>query len=365
MTRRSARSTVVTLALLGVAAPLACTERTRGSAVTSAPPLASSTSPVSVASERAAFGGEGGAELRSDASTALADAGAKDEATARAVLFPDASDASPLCDGADHDARVRCLLEARYKDDLAARDLALDLFARTTDVAGLEREQQMDGGYRGMLHLVPALPVGKERAHLARVSSALLDYERFFTALGTGDGGALPRYRTRGLALRFFRSVKARTPSAYAVDWTVAYNVAGSLNGDADSVRETLFHEIFHLNDADHGAGARDWSDVALAPLYDKIVGRCGTSVACLAPYAPNGTMVRGGTYYAFQPGNDVREYAAELAIRYYKEQRGALGQGPRIAPAFKCGRAENATAWRALVGEFFAGIDRVPPCAR
>lgn len=167
------------------------------------------------------------------------------------------------------------------------------------------------------------------------------------------------RYRHRSLALRYFRSVRARTPSAYASGWTVAYNLAGSLHRSADEVRETLFHEIFHLNDSAHGA----WSQAALSPIYDAIVARCGTRIPCLAPYSPNGTIVKGGTYYSFQPGNGVGEYAAELAIRYYREQRAAL-RGERLGkPPFKCGPPENARAWSLLAGEFFGGADRVVPC--
>jgi len=290
-----------------------------------------------------------------------------DVALARDVLFPvkrptgpfavDAGVTAPPCDEGDGASQVRCLLAARYAGDDAARDLALRLFADTGDVAGVDREQTMDGGYRGMLHLVPALPVGAARVHLERVAAALHDYDAFFAALA-GRGARPVAYRWKPLSLRFFRSVKARTPSAYAERWSVSYNVDGSLNGDADSVRETMFHEVFHLNDAAHD----DWSARALAADYAAVVSRCQVSVACLAPYAPSSTKVRGGTYYAFQPGNGVREYAAELALRYYREQRGALGQGPRVAP-FKCARAENGRTWAALVAEFFGGIDLVPAC--
>ena len=76
--------------------------------------------------------------------------------------------------------------------------------------------------------------------------------------------------------------------------------------------------------------------------------------------------MVRGGTYYAFQPNNGdaVHEYAAELAVRYFKEQsRDAATRASSRARAFKCGPAENARAWQALVDEFFAGRDLVPAC--
>jgi hypothetical protein len=57
-----------------------------------------------------------------------------------------------------------------------------------------------------------------------------------------------------------------------------------------------------------------------------------------------------------------VREYAAELALRYYRETRAILRKDKPIAP-FKCGPPENARAWTAFVAEFFAGVDLVPAC--
>ncbi len=209
---------------------------------------------------------------------------------------------------------------------------------------------------------MPVLPIGKERVHLAHVSMALDDFDAFFRALCL-RGKASVAYRWRAIALRFFRSMKARTPSAYASGWTVAYNVGGSLNKTDTSVRETMFHEIFHLNDAAHGQRGDGWSERALEPTYEKIVYACKASTPCLAKYAPNDTKVKGGTYYAFQPGNDVREYAAELAVRYYREQRGALGQQPATKTPFKCIGADNASSWNALVTEFFGGIDLTPKC--
>lgn len=282
-------------------------------------------------------------------------------APAKTILFLEQP--APPCAGDDAE-KITCLIGARYRADPAARVMALDLYAHTGDVAGLEHEHTMNGGYRGMLHLVPVLPVGPERPHLERVSAALTDYDAFFAALARDDKSVA--YRWRAISFRFFRSVHARTPSAYALDWSIGYNVAGSLNGSADSVRETLFHEIFHLNDAAHGdERGNDWSTKVLGSIYDSVVHRCGAKAECLTPFAPNSTMVRGGTYYAFQPGNDVREYAAELAIRYYREQRGMLKEGPVVTPAFKCGRTENAQAWTAITAEFFGGIDLVPACAR
>jgi hypothetical protein len=158
------------------------------------------------------------------------------------------------------------------------------------------------------------------------------------------------------------------TPSAYAEGWSVSYNVSGSLLVSADAVRETLFHEIFHLNDFAHG----DWSGSQLRSIFDAIVSRCGTRVACLRPYAPGDTMVRGGTYYAFQPDNGeaVHEYAAELALRWYQEQRAVLRHEARLParlparPAFKCGPEENRRAWEAMVAEFFGGADATPACS-
>jgi hypothetical protein len=288
---------------------------------------------------------------------------------AEALLFPGATatDATVLaCRRATgDDARIRCLLAARYVDDAVAAGDALALYRGAGSVAGLLPEEHMDGGFRGQIHLVPEAPIGKERRHLAWITAASADFDAFFTELARGAKAPL-RYRSRDLAYRFFRSVKRTTPSAYADGWSVAYNVAGSLNTSADAVRETLFHEIFHLDDAAHG----DWSARALRPTFDAIVQRCGTRDACLGPYAPNDTRVRGGTYYAFQPNNGdaVHEYAAELALRYYRENRAAIrGEAASRAttPRFKCGPDENRRAWEALAGEFFGGADRTPDCAR
>ncbi len=134
----------------------------------------------------------------------------------------------------------------------------------------------------------------------------------------------------------------------------------GSLLTSPGAVRETLFHELFHLNDEAHA----DWSHRALGAIFDSIVAKCGAHTACLTPYAPGTTKVRGGTYYPFQPGNDVGEYGAELALRYYLEQRAILRGEPLGRAPFKCGPPENARAWRAIVSEFFGGVDRTQ-CSR
>ncbi len=78
---------------------------------------------------------------------------------------------------------------------------------------------------------------------------------------------------------------------------------------------------------------------------------------ACLRPYAPHKTKVRGKTYHAFHPESGVGEYAAELAVRYYREHRAVLAKRPPRRP-FKCRRPENARAWKRLATEFFGGVD-------
>lgn len=250
----------------------------------------------------------------------------------------------------------RDALAARFAVDPDAQLLALSLFDGDGDDVDTLPAQSFDGGYRGVIALVPALPVGPQRRHLQWVEAAARDFDTFFAGLSrTGS----PRYRWHGLSLHFFRSVGNTTPNAFAWSWNVAYNVNGSIDTTADAARETLFHELFHLNDADHG----DWSPPHLASLQDAVERKCGVVTACLAPYAPTGTIVRRGTYYAFQPGNDVHEYAAETALRYYRENRAVLRGERPIKPAFKCGPDENRRAWEALRDEFFGGVDLVPPC--
>lgn len=257
---------------------------------------------------------------------------------------------------------TECLIEQAYARDPKAAELALALYRGTGDVAGVGPAELMDGGFRGPIQLVPQLPVAAYRKHLGWVVAGAEAMDHFFAQLFP-PGQAEPRYRWRALEFRFVRSLVKHRPSAYALGWAVEYNVEGSLNTSQRGVSETLFHELFHVNDQDHG----DWSASHLRADYQRISSRCGSppNTRCLTPYAPNDTMVRGGTYYAFQQnnGDTVHEYAAELAVRYFKEQREMLEQGKLARPAFKCGPAENARAWQATVAEFFAGRDLVPPC--
>lgn len=320
------------------------------------------------------------ASLSAPAAPSASDAPSAEQQDAAPVVdHPERAFALPR-DASCHDD-LRCLVERAYSSDEKARALALALFDETGDVAGTDRESTMDGGFRGDLHITPALPTGDDRAQLERVLAAVRDFDAFFRRVAPAT-----QYRWRDLSFRFFKSwsgpraheTQRTTPSAYAIgpvpmpqsandaiSFSLAYNVKGSLLTTDQGVRETLFHEIFHMNDAAHG----DWSVRALGRDYDAIVKKCGAmNVACLAPYAPNDTMVRGGTFYAFEPNNGlpVREYAAELALRWYKEHRAIarhepFPQAPNGKP-FKCGPPENRRAWDAIVKEFFA-IDLVPPC--
>jgi len=235
------------------------------------------------------------------------------------------------------------------------------LWSETSDLAGAGAEEELDGGFRGKIQLVPELPLRGYRRHLAWVLAGTRGIDRFFGALFARQ--TAPHYRWKQLEFRFVRSLKKHRPSAYALGWSITYNVEGSLNLNAKAVEETLFHELFHTNDDEHG----DWSVSHLKQDYVAILLHCGPkpSMKCLAPYAPNDTTVRGGTYYAFQQnnGDTVHEYAAELAVRYFKEQREMLAGGKLSRPAFKCGPPENARAWQALVHEFFADRDLVPAC--
>jgi hypothetical protein len=258
-----------------------------------------------------------------------------------------------------------CLIGARYTDS-AAREIALDLWRRRGVATGVVGAHVMDGGFRGMIQLVPHVPEGVERKHLTWVRSALDEIDSVYAAARTHAGrtGPAPRYRSAGFTFLFMESVGRTTPSATALDWRISYNVRGSLLQSASGVRDTLVHEIFHLNDQAH----QDASGRLLAREFDAIRQRCGISTPCLAPYAPGDTMVRNSTFYAFHPGNGVGEYAAELAVRHFRETARALGltslAGPRVKP-FKCATPENQRAWQSFLDEFFDGVDVTPPCAR
>lgn len=269
----------------------------------------------------------------------------------RAALFG----AAPPAAARACDEDPRCLLQVGYAADPRARDLVLDLLDRFAIVVLPGQGETMAMSYRGTITVVPVLPIGAERKHLEWAHASFGSIAETLRAAAKPVGIRFPA------VLSFVRSLHGkRTPSGYALDWQYTYNVQGSLNVSEDSVRSVAIHEMFHLVDV----GERtSWSEQTFGDDVRAIVARCHGQYACLAPYAPTSLRVRGGTFYAFQPGNDiVVEYAAELATRVFDEQRGQLGTGPKL-PAFKCGPAPNAKTWHALVQTYFGDVDRVPAC--
>src|SRR5262245_7046109 len=68
---------------------------------------------------------------------------------------------------------IVCLISARYGRDPQARAIAVALFRDHGHVAGVGEAERMDGGYRGMIRLVPELPIGTHRKHLVWVAAAM------------------------------------------------------------------------------------------------------------------------------------------------------------------------------------------------
>ncbi len=299
------------------------------------------------------------ADAGPDSSTGAGRGSTEDDAKRLSVRFRRASLPVEPCADAAPERLATCVFEQGYAPDTKAAALARSLFEKTGTVAGLGVAETMDGGFRGVIQLVPALPIDKDRRHLEWAAAALIDIDDTLTRVEERTGVRF-RYRRAPDRLLFSRSVGRTTPSAFVVDGNISYNVAGSLLKDESSVRETLVHELFHIND-------EGWSEGALQGDYAAILTRCfpkgklaATTTACLAPYAPNDTVVRGGTYYAFQRGNgeSVREYGAELALRWYKEHRAIVrGEVSRAVP-FRCGPEENARAWAAFTKRFASGAD-------
>jgi hypothetical protein len=269
------------------------------------------------------------------------------------------------------EAPIPCMIKLRYQAPFAMQ--IQQLFDDTGSIMGPGNDEIMDGGYRGNITLRGVNP-DQYATHCQWIAAALRSIDKFFADLDNAwtarnpGGGATARsnYRWRAITVLLVESVKRRTPSAFAAPWTMTYNVKGSLNKSTVTVRDTMFHEIFHMNDATHG----DWSASALRADFDAIMKRCDIAsvtarTKCLQPYAPGATKVRGGTYYAFTKnnGDPVHEYGAELAQRYFQEQQHMLTEGTLQQPAWKCLTVENARSWRALVDEFFGGRDLVPPC--
>ena len=103
---------------------------------------------------------------------------------------------------------------------------------------------------------------------------------------------------------------------------------------------------------------------LAAAPLMVPSGARLARAEPVASPGGRDAVALRFAAVAAhFQPGNDVREYAAEVALRWYREQRARLRGEPLPGPSFECGPEENRRAWEAIAGEFFAGVDLVPEC--
>ncbi len=261
---------------------------------------------------------------------------------------------------APRDAHVECLLAFRLGEDPEALALARALWADRRTVVGIDPRASIDGYGGAPVDLVPALPVGEDRRHLTWIRQSLDRVETFLAAIEQRSTAPVS-FRAQPRVFRFFRTRQPSYPSAYGAQGVVGYNLAGPLFTDPDSTHETLFHELFHLEDERHGS----WSIRTLTPVFTRIVELCGDDHDCLTPYAPHDTRVPGGTYYPFDARTrDVREYAAELALRYYREHEVYLsGAAPETTP-FKCATDANRIAWTHLADTFFGGVDLAPECS-
>lgn len=256
-----------------------------------------------------------------------------------------------------------CLIDLRYGADPEARRLARDVYEVTHVLPAVTSVGTMIEGYRGeIVELVPALPIGESyRHHLVWVRASLEQVSAFLQWIAGHAVGASRdvAFESRPTAFVFFRTPTPTYPSAFVLDGNIGYNLEGPLHTNAREMHETLFHELFHLNDAKHGV----WSEGTLTPIFESIVERCGGDDSCLQPFAPHHSMVPNGTYYPFdERTRDVREYAAEIALRYYLEHEAIHESREPLAP-WKCAADENQSAWDAVVDEFFGGVDLTAKC--
>lgn len=281
----------------------------------------------------------------------------------RRLLCPDVGESACLAacpDGLAAREHAECLIDLRFQSDPEARSLARALYGETNTMLGVEQRSSIDG-YKGHeVELFPALPIGEHRHHLEWLRTSLESFDAFVEALRPYSARPIT-FRVHPTAFIFFRTAGHSYPSAYSWQGTIGYNVDGPLHTNARDVHETLFHELFHLNDS---AQSPSWSASVLAPLFESIIARCGEDHACFAPFAPHDTVVPGGTYYAFDPrSREVREYAAELALRYLVEHEAILAGRTPVQPPFKCLTDENRVAWDRLADAFFGGADLTPAC--
>jgi hypothetical protein len=253
--------------------------------------------------------------------------------------------------------RVRCLISLRYADEVESKKLALTLYEETGSLAGLLPEETNQNSKGKKVQLKPGRPIGRNKEHLQWILDAMREYARFFRELSQRQKKPI-LMQDRPLDFRFFYTEDGGTPSAFAVGRNIGYNLHGTVNVHDEAVRDTLFHEIFHLNDV----WQDNFSARALAPIENRILSTCRGRVKCLEPYAPTDTTMNGKPY-AFTDGGSGKEYAAELALRYFREQRLMIDGKPLPIAAFKCGPPENKEAMDLLIDTFFGGVDLVPPC--
>jgi hypothetical protein len=254
----------------------------------------------------------------------------------------------------------RSAIAGRFERDPEASRMAVDLHESLGVTVDVLPAETFDCGDFGQIRLVPALPAGGYRKNLRFAVDALAEYDAFFGDLHVTPHRVTFVYRAYLRTLRFYLSVGDTMPLGFSRKDTIALNVNSANVTSPQSVRQTLFHEIFLLDQPWHPR----WSADNLGQIYSDIRRRCGTDRACLAPYgASSFTVLRDGTYWAFHSSDDPSEYAAEVAVRWYLEQYALLRHEPPLAPAFKCGPEQNRLAWDAIVEEFFGGFDLVPAC--
>ncbi len=285
----------------------------------------------------------------------VADAAVVEASVNGAALAPDAgSTTAPasVIDSGPSLEEMRHVYDTRFSN-ARVRTAAWHLFEAYRIEVIAAPVHSIDGGYRGTIHFAPSAFDDNDATHVQWVARAFDDMAPVFEAIGKDH---TPRYVWKPRIIRFCHSTGGkRTPAAYAGGDTITYNTQGTLHVSAEAVRETLVHEVFHLND-------NGWSPGALGASYDAVKKKCGTAIACLAKYSPGDTIVRGGTYYAFQPGNDVGEYAAELMVRFFREHRALTQKAPPRSP-WKCAAPENAAVWTALSHTHFDDADLLASC--
>lgn len=280
---------------------------------------------------------------------------------ARSLLCADVGESTCLAECPSSDPpreHAECLLRLRFRSDPEALAFARAIYAETNALVGIDMHTSIEG-YRGEdVGLRPAWPVGSARHHLRWLHGSLAAFDAFTRRIRAVAPHPV-RFEPRPKAFVFFET-EDTYPSAYCDGAVIAYNVRGPLHRDRREMHETLFHELFHVNDSRRGG----WSERVLGPMFDTIVRRCEDDDDCFAAFAPHSSLTEGGTFYAFDPRTrDVREYGAELAVRYFLEHEAIFAGQP--LPRFKCRTPENRWAWERLSAELFGDVDLTEACER